>query len=155
MLCSGCHTIGKLGHRGKLKQPKCDWKPAVSKLPVILLFILHTKVARSTWNDEIIAYFILNYYQSHWLEGRREETHSLSQELLAKETCSKLPTKPDDNIRRINVFVLHGGSNLDDDFSMIMPVHDYERQRLLSNKQTNKQNSTDYIVLKEENTHFK
>lgn len=35
--------------------------------------------------DEISAYFILNYYQSHQLEGRREETHSLSQEMLAEK----------------------------------------------------------------------
>lgn len=59
----------------------------MSKLPVILMFILHTEVACSTWDDEITAYFILNYYQSHRLEGR-EETQSLSQELLAQEKLS-------------------------------------------------------------------
>lgn len=151
MLCSGCRVIVKLVRRGKLKHPKCDWKPAMSKQPVILMFILHTKVARSTWNDEITAYFILNYYQSHWLERRREQTHSLSQELLAQETCSKLSTKRQ-----------HGQTFLFFMVDLILtmtspwkcPCTIIKGTHFCQNKQTNKLHRC-CVVLKEENTHFK
>lgn len=64
----------------------------MSKLPAILMFVLGWKVARRAWDDEISAYFILNYYQNCWLGGggkegggeREVSGHSRSQEMLAQ-----------------------------------------------------------------------